>query len=72
MTAFSTCTHLTSKIELEEEIEYSIRDPGAQGMLEIHLIALDGIVWVLGPPPCHHPAEMTETAGYTSPQQKHT
>jgi hypothetical protein len=72
MTAFSTCTHLTGKRVLKEEIEYSIRDPGAQGVLEIHLIALDDILWVLGPPPCHHPADKAETTEYTSPQEKHT
>ena len=52
-------THLTGKWKLEKEIEYSIGDPGAQGMLQIHLIAFDDIVWVLGPPPCHHPANRT-------------
>jgi hypothetical protein len=72
MTAFSTSAHLTSKCILEEEIEYSIWDPGAKGVLEIHLIALDDILWILGPPPCHHPADMAETTGYTSPRQKHT
>ena len=55
-------THLTGKWELEKEIEYSIGDPGAQGMLQIHLIAFDDIVWVLGPPPCHHPADRTYTS----------
>jgi len=52
-------THLTGKWKLEKKIEYSIRDPGAQGMLQIHSIPFDNIVWVLGPPPCHNPADRT-------------
>jgi hypothetical protein len=30
-------------------------------MLQIHLIALDDILWVLGPPPGHHPADSIHT-----------
>lgn len=36
-------------------------------MLQIHLIAFDDIVWVLGPPPCHHPAHRTYTSYNTHP-----
>jgi hypothetical protein len=59
-------THLTGERELEEEIEYSIWDPGAQCMLQIHLIALDDVVWELGPPPCHHPVGTAETVHHSS------
>ena len=63
----TTSTHLTGKWKFEKEIEYSIGDPGAQGMLQIHLIALDDIIWVLGPPPCHHPADRTYTSHNAHP-----
>jgi hypothetical protein len=39
-------------------------------VLQIHLIALDDILWVLGSPPCHHPAEMADITGYISPWEK--
>lgn len=49
--------HLACKVELEDEVEDSLGDLGAHGLLQVQLVALDHVVRVLGTPPDHHPAQ---------------
>ena len=56
--------HLASKRELEEEVQDAIGDAGAQGMLQIDLVALEHLVEVLGAPAGHHPDQVVLDHGY--------
>lgn len=51
-------SYLSAERELEEEIEDPVGYPGAEGVLQIDLVALEDLVGVLGAPPHHHPGEM--------------
>lgn len=50
--------YLSAEGELEEEVEYPVGYPGAERVLQVHLVALEHLVGVLGAPPHNHPREV--------------
>lgn len=51
-------SYLASVLELEEKVEQRVRQTASEGVLQVHLVALDHVLGVLAAPEQQHPVQV--------------